>query len=88
MNKTLENLNNSLSDKSEGLMSFLISPVYMILHTIGIFLAAHFDILNRQGAETVGFPTLFIEYGISSFICYLGSMFVLYIIADWNFVEE
>lgn len=88
MNKTLENLNNSLADKSEGLMEFLISPVYMMIHTIGVFFAAHFDILSRQGSETVSFFTLFIEYGISSFICYLGFMFVLHIISDWNLVEE
>lgn len=88
MNKLFENMNKSLANKAEELMEFLISPLYMIIHTVAVLLIAHFDILKSPETEKFSYIELVINYGLSSFVYYIGFMFVLYIIADSNFVNE
>ena len=81
-------MNKSLATKAEELMEFLISPLYMIIHTVAILLISNFDILKTPETANFSYSELVINYGISSFVCYIGFMFVLYIIADSNFVNE
>lgn len=88
MNKSIENINKSLASKAEELMAFLISPLYMIIHTVAVLIIAHFDVMNILETESLSYGYLVINYGMSSFVCYLCFMFVLYIIADSNFVNE